>query len=373
MKIKRLFALTLMIAVVVSTMLCIPSTNAKYAKSEVYRLRVKTNIYVAPTGPVICKKDKSSSPTDRRSSIEYTTEEEGYYVIIAKGGDGAEQMEVKSSIFGNASPAGNGGVGGLIVSKVHLGAGEKIISYVGCAGSDGTVRGSYRGSGGAAGNNALGVASGGAGGDRSATTSAVSGGGGAATLVLYGNNAKNTMDNVMIIAGGGGSGGSYDTGGGSTYDHGEGVGGKGGSNYGSNGLPTPQILANYGLVYAGTNGGGNKYGIAGSLSAGSGSGAKGSLYTSGGSGGSVDKNNSSGAGGGGYAGGAAGKDDSKYVLAIKNYYPGGGGGGSSYLATTKYGMQSFSDGEVINTILADAGYSITNKGGFVVIAYIGKE
>lgn len=265
---------------------------------------------------------------------------DGYYLIIAKGGNGGRgfEMENQEPVFFN------GGYGGIVAGVINFKPtqGDQLFVYLGTTGKDAechkkTTSGVTNRYGRNLHPNTLAGGATRSAGVFSSSDSSVVGssrpiyyfynsGSGAGTMVFL--NGTSSSDNLLMVAGGGG-GSSIKV----FSDGSAGMGGKGGSNvvfYDGTNLSEAHNYEGHNLIlngnlYWGCDGTGSNYGAGGLMGDRS---ANGSLLqktfmSNTGEGG--DTSLLGGAGGGGYIGGLAGtgtKDDS-----------GGGGGGASFISS----------------------------------------
>lgn len=295
----------------------IPSTSSKYVKeySLAYNLSTElakhcniwwttlTGATVPGSGNISVGEGtvKMNGNAVEISSASDSKLQDGYYLIVVKGGNGGRDTATSRKYNGHSG----GIVAGIIQFKPK--SGEKIFAFLGTNGTDlkdGT----------AGGTNGLGLGCGGSGGTGGA-------GGGAATVVFLSNTGSYAENNMIIVAAGGGGARNNSNSGGSfgTYKFVAGLGGKiiekpqagnlpyanGGNTYGATGGTAATVPE--GSSYAGTN----------------------YAYPNGGTGG-VGANNSGG-GGGGYAGGGGGVRSTQ-----------GGSGGSSFAKNDLVRMTTFS-------------------------------
>jgi hypothetical protein len=323
----RIFQVLFATVILITAVFAVPSTNAKYATTKNYTLTIET------------KKSFLLEWTTDTNAKTITLPYVGKYLIIAKGGDGADGCDNNGSTY---TVNYNGGEGGYVWAVYTAAtANERLYACPGAAGERQGKAQRAPGDGGT--NTGAGGFSGGNGDYFNAfitqfgTTDTASGGGGAATVVYKynGNTAKGTQ---LLIAGGGGAAGSRNKG----YDFTEeaGLGGNGGSMSSSS-----TSVSNVGTVYHGANGttpisnnNNLTYGRGAKDSVGDGGTAAqtsillfirigkstGSAGTTAGVGGNAA--DFGGGGGGGYRGGGGGAGTSC------NYSSGGGGGGSSLVS-----------------------------------------
>lgn len=270
---------------------------------------------------------------------------DGYYLLIAKGGNGGRGFEMV-----NTNPVYfNGGYGGIVAGVINFkpSQGDQLFVYLGTTGKDAECQKQTNvGVSNRAGKN-LHSKSFAKGSTRDAGVfstkdSSVTGstntlyyfynsGSGGGTLVFL--NGTTTADNLLMVAGGGGSSAMK-----LWSDGTAGMGGNGGSNvisYPTVGLPEAHHYENNSLIingdiFWGRDGGGSNYGVGGSITsdgyaAGSGSMILKGFYDGGGEGGSATI--LGGAGGGGYSGGAGG------TSSTSKEHSGGGGGGASFVSS----------------------------------------
>ena len=315
----------LLVAVIFMTaVFAMPTTNAKYAASKNYSISIETKAYWL----------KYTTDT---GAMEIPLPYVGKYLIIAKGGDGADGCDNNGSTYNVNYNGGEGGYVWAIYTTTSTS--EKLYA---CPGAAGQRQGHATYAPGAGGTNTdAGGYSGGAGNYHDgfisslASNDTASGGGGAATLV-YKVNGTTLKGTVLLIAGGGGAAASRNSG--YSFTKTAGVGGNGG-----NMSSTSKAINGTGTVYYGADGttpisnNSNKtYGRGATDSVGSGGSAawlyyiaiigssNGSAGTTAGVGGTAE--DYGGGGGGGYCGGGGGAGTSI------NYSSGGGGGGSSLVS-----------------------------------------
>lgn len=362
---KRISKILIVLLLTIALTMSIPSSFAKYTQSKSYDITLTKKIYDLFV--------KSTSPAESVSVKTYTVPVTGYYIIVAKGGDGGSGHENRGQIPGT---------GGTISAKVYLTKGQEIKAYVGSAGQSGYNHQNWSGTGviGApafptnGGKNSSLKAAGGNG----VGCGGSPGGGGAASIVKI-----DDMD-IIIAAGGGGAG---DIGGANGTPISCGSGGNGGSNT-TGGTPITGGTVFYGVDgscpqnkkpsnaiktqgKAGTTSGG----AGGTCATGAGAawlthmyddgdnnkGTPGNNYANGGAGGSANGGNGAG-GGGGYCGGGAGGSTGYY--SEQGYPSGGGGGGSSYLISAVNSKNT--EYIVANT----HGNDVSGSGGYIFIHYL---
>lgn len=407
---NRRFQLITMVALALIMVLCIPSSFAKYAKSEKFTVPVKVHynfekpkIYYDKVGNVQAYKYSDVANGYCRISID----KDGYYIIVLKGGNGGSGMNQSG---GSINSLISGGTGGTMVCYLKLNIGDYIDAYLGSAGGPAgrgvtKIKSTYYPSfkisspsrekddnrmnfTGLSGTNAKGLGLGTEGNyvkfsEHSNTASnqmyVTSGGSGAASIVSL--NGSDVL-NSMIFAGGGGAGASYDSGASAWWP----IPAKGGGNGGSN------IDSNSVGVFDGTDGFGNKdannigassdncdtsggggtssggragnstqvwYSIVYTLPAGTASVGNSYGNTNSGKGGAGKYNG--GPGGGGYCGGGGGCGLSADLAA------GGGGGGSSYLGS-KFTWDT-SKSKIYTDSLSKTSFA-SEKDGWIIVAKI---
>ena len=404
---KRRIVQIITVCLVLSlAVLCVPGSYAKYATTNklvvsVKMAEVKKFFNTTSTSTLNSHMDSATAPAAQN----FTIEKSGYYVIVAKGGNGAFGYKNLS----RSREYYAGGTGGTVYGVYYLNQNDVIKAYPGGYGvSAGEVQSTLRvGNGGLnalsdsrfkGGKGSKDVVSSGSLADLFSAAMA-SGGGGAATLVFL----NGTSDsNTIMIAGGGGASGSWD----STSLLGtvaSGIGGNGGS-IGNTNTPVSTPVA--GTVYQGSNGTGAKfegkytndwwtqtktktiitYGTGGYITGGTPGYSdyitftvSSVLYAAADAGGAYNNgcggncNDFGGGGGGGYCGGGGGAGTS-----IK-HADGGGGGGSSFRATTVNGktVKDFTGNlsDVINKASGlPAQSGAKNFGdGYVIVMYVGEE
>jgi len=352
----------LLVAVIlVTAVVSIPSTTAKYSTQKNYRINIETKLAYR----YILKQNKmSDGPGKSTAAVSYTAEESGYYVFIAKGGNGAAGMCAEAD---NSNPLlySNSSTGGLVYGCIYLNKNDVLKTSVGSSASDpyrkrNTVTST-------SGRNSLNGTSASVGGNGSyykgpigTGTKNSSGSGGGATIITKGNS-------LIAVAGGGGGGGASDPGLTIFFDWAVADGGKGGNGGSVTNPASNKDTSHSGyIVY---------YGFAGEPSDNGGSGGqKSSVLTysnnrwTGGNGGSGNNNSFGAGGGGGYAGGSGGSGTGAGKGA------GGGGGGSSYIVRTlnnndTLGLKNTELSKVY-ALVNNSGYSASQREGFVIIAYI---
>lgn len=299
---------------------------------------------------------------------------EGYYFIVAKGGDGG-------SGYVSSSATSARGYGGIVAGVIKFNPStQQLVVFLGGSGADGTSSGSNNqndaGRTGIAEDAIMG----------GFAYKAQPGSGGAATMVfLTDEGSTYTKGNLIMVAGAAGGSGS----GSSTH-----VGGAGGSNvvFYSGALTTGEAFSKgdtIGYGYAAQDGvGGTSGNGAGVLVAGSGANASGGLFSatawSGQHGGSsIEKGGGGGSGlnggGGEYAGGAGGGSS-----FIKNgtvmFYGSANSMGTSEMNAAKYReyMQKiFEQYKVNGTYTVNSDGTITDKNAnlssFVALYYLGSS
>ena len=390
--------ITAIFAVIIATILCLPSSWAKYLTNDAYKMDVQV---LANPSPIF--KTNNSTTDYSNTPVVIPIEKTGYYSVITKGGDGGAGI----CVYGSKELSTIvGGTGGLVSVKVWLVEGSNLVVYIGHNGGKATI-----GEGGSAGSVKT-IGSGGRGDDGGESFSgiaklfshtAASGGGGAATTVFVEGSSVNASSynpnysNLLSIAAGGGGGGAW-----SQYFSypntarnlttlntvPAGIGGPGGSNVIGNNKTSSSISEN---IFNGDDGklgsflpsDGNgvgkdagkyvvrinpnytEYGGGGSTSGGTAaksektwritcSGKDGGGFSdsnSAGSGG--DSTSYGGAGGGGYCGGASGSGTSIY------YSAGGGGGGSSFFTSKNVNGKAVTTYSEYSTILSSNGFSVS--------------
>ncbi len=400
----RIIYLLLAAMFIVTAAVAMPTTNAKYTTTKSYVINIESKVK-----QVIVNAYVVANTTKDETAKTVTLPYDGYYLIVAKGGDGADGMETDRILIGiwsDWSWTRPGGIGGTVYGIYHATANQKLYLYSGTAGvraKGQSAGGSYVGSPG--GTNSLGRFNGGAGtyilsadsAKASSTENASSGGGGAGSAVYL--NDPNGGGTLLMVAGGGGAGASWNkkyTG--LSYIAGTinaveaGVGGDGGS------IKNQPDSGSSDKIYFGADGTGGvsgsnaTKGLAGTASGGSGgkgiyvetggrwsnvivdhgiSAAAGSDFAGGGNGGNARA--LGGGGGGGYCGGGGGAGTSF------KYASGGGGGGSSLIS----GLLAINDSS-ISTYVSRAKSGSTNLPpqtsgtdddgyGYVIVYYLGSE
>ncbi len=297
----------------------IPSTSSKYVKE--YSLNYKLSTKLAQFRIIWTDQTGSNAPSSQlvsKGDIGFTAD--GYYLIVAKGGNGA-------SVVGPDDVEYNGGYGGIVGGIFRINPANVTLEVALGTSAAGTT----------AGTNSKGCLLGG----NSSSAASVGGstGGGAGTMLLVKNDSCNgsSEDNqaavnklVLLGAGGGGTGAlakidySYDT-----FGF---IGGAGGSNFINATTKDNVTLAVSSFdEYYGNDGDGSAYGAAGTYDT--------ALYVANnklrtgtclglgltmGNGGIDNESPNLGAGGGGGFGAGA----------AANTFAGGAGGGSSAINTT---------------------------------------
>ena len=376
---KRIRALSF-VAIFVATLLLMPTTYAKYSTDKTFYVNVSANTYFKNT----------SSGSAVKVDLPYV----GRYLIIAKGGDGADGRKNNGDNY--KEPSVNGGIGGTVMG-IYTTTNTTTSLYL-CPGTAGEVAAEAAWSPGKGGTNAgASDYAGGAGsycektGTLSSSTSGC--GGGAATVVFLGSNNTGTK---LLIAGGGGAGTCWNVGW-AVLNIKE---GKPGGNGGNMSSTSHDVTG--GVEYDGADGGGQNYtaydtkrlwrydystsGKAGTTSGGAG----GSVctewtiitYGSAESGSTSGKGGKAlyygGGGGGGYCGGGGGAGTSI------EYYAGGGGGGSSFISNKLTALSS-SESTIANSMITVASTSTATRSaipkqytgadgsgdGYVIVMYLG--
>lgn len=388
--------ITAIFAVIIVTILCLPSSWAKYLTNDAYKMDVQV---LANPSPIF--KTNNSSTDYSNTPVVIPIEKTGYYSVITKGGNGGAGI----CVYGSEELSTiAGGTGGLVSIKVWLVEGSNLVVYIGHNGGKATI-----GNGGTGGSVKT-IGSGGTGNDGGSSFSgiakllshtAASGGGGAATTVFVEGSSVNAnsyspnYSNLLSIAAGGGGGGAWSQ----YYCYPDtlrnlgtlntvpaGFGGPGGSNvigytsssndanifYGDNGklgsfLPSDGngVGKDAGTYVARINSSNTEYGGGGNTSGGSAAASSRTwgITCSGNTGGGFSGSNSAGAGanstsyggagGGGYCGGGSGSGTSI------SYSAGGGGGGSSFFTSNNVNGKAVTTYSGYSTILSSNGFSVS--------------
>ncbi|MBQ0015204.1 MAG: hypothetical protein KBS82_07805 [Oscillospiraceae bacterium] len=370
---KRIRALSF-VAIFVATLLLMPTTYAKYSTDKTFYVNVSANTYFKNT----------SSGSAVKVDLPYV----GRYLIIAKGGDGADGRKNNGDDY--KEPSVNGGIGGTVMG-IYTTTNTTTSLYL-CPGTAGEVAAEAAWSPGKGGKNT--GANGYSGGkgsyvkDTGPFSSSTSGcGGGAASVVFLGSNNSGTK---LLIAGGGGAGGCYNV----MWRSIGVVDAKPGGNGGN--MDSTQHKVTGGVEYDGFDGQGDDFSSWGINYSTSGKAGK----TSGGVGGSINRQATiidpgngkpgssngdggeayqyGGGGGAGYCGGGGGASSSI------NYAAGGGGGGSSFVSSTLTAL-SDADMDLADTMISIAKTSTSSRSaiptqytdcsgsgdGYVIVMYLG--
>mgnify|MGYP003291112975 CR=1 FL=1 len=354
--------LAIVIVLLLSVVILIPSASSKYVKSyrSILQLETAYSYYYVWYG------DKRGSVSPTTYEITYNANDDslkdltvaGRYLIMVKGGNGGDGIDTVSGTFIE------GGYGGVMAGIVDFDPKTQVLHvYLGNSGKDAMSGYSTAWANSSGGRNAVAnlyvdaantwkkADTLGGGGNAYAATQyslATAGGGGGATLLfLTGLNEAISLDNLLLVSGGGGSAGNIVSG---QYNS-AGVGGSGGSNVISS-SSVSAVFKNRATIDGATYAEDNTFGYVAGNNPGvvyfawDGTSASASAYGSGATNthGTLGFNRGSGmiahgdagyggisnayggAGGGGFFGGTSGTTD------LGSGASGGGGGGSSFFS-----------------------------------------
>lgn len=371
MNTRVIMKIVIAVILMVTVSLSIPSTLAKYTDKKSYQIVVSSEM-----SNTASKNKSTSKGTNSPQSLSFTATKNGYYAIIARGGDGSPGMYDKKGNLETVESAA--GKGGYAYACVYLKKGDVVTAYIGNTATDPkrqtNILETYSGYIARGGTNGSPAGSGGNGDYLGSMVVCrnTSGAGGAATYVVKGTKDSGTL---LLAAGAGGGGGSGDAAGLSLAKK----GGKGGA--GGMMSPTYSKTSAY-AVFNGVTGTDNsdsdfREGRPGTTSGGTrgksgwGDGGDGTVVAtsgslSGGAGGVGFTYG--GGGGGGYAGGGGGAGNGDGDSA------GGGGGGSSAIILSSNGKSSLKlNSTALAKVFELAGYSSDFNSyncGFAIIAYL---